>query len=247
MPSDPQSKEGAGWGPFSLSGRRALVTGACGGIGRAIVARLQQAGAEVMATDRHATPTAELAAAVVGHAAAIGGTLDLLVNNAAVIVSASLAETDEALLDLVYGVNFRAPLLVSRAFNEQLPTGCRGSIVNIASAGGVRAVRIGSSAYGSLKAALSHATAYLARELGPAGVRVNAIAPGSIASGHDSARTPEHQMAVVRARQEIQDRTALGRLGEPDDIAWTVVFLASEAASYVTGQTLLVDGGWLLG
>ncbi|SNQ45257.1 NAD(P)-dependent dehydrogenase, short-chain alcohol dehydrogenase family [Frankia canadensis] len=255
-----------GWGPFSLTGRRALVTGAAGGIGRAIVTRLLDAGAEVVATDRHLDRTNELAAlvpecrylsadlsvpdeveALFARAVAAAGPIDLLVNNAALITSALLPETDADLLDKVYAVNFRAPILLSRAYAELAASDSPGAIVNIGSAGGVRAVRVGSSAYGSLKAALGQATAYLARELGPRGIVVNAVAPGSIASGHSVGRSREASAASRRLRDEIRGRSALGRLGVPDDVALVVVFLASPAAAFITGQTLLVDGGWLLG
>lgn len=255
----------AEWGPFSLAGRRALVTGAAGGIGRSIVARLQEAGAEVVASDRHPDRPDGLIPlvpancylpadlAVVSEAEALlprvadrVGPVDLLVNNAALITSALLSQTSASLLDEVYSVNFRAPLLLSRAYAAQAMVSSPGAIVNVASAGGIRAVRVGSSAYGSLKAALSHATAYLARELGPSGITVNAVAPGSVASGHSAGRPAEAAAASEQLRRQIRDRTALGRLGVPDDIALVVVFLASPAASYITGQTLLVDGGWLL-
>jgi NAD(P)-dependent dehydrogenase (short-subunit alcohol dehydrogenase family) len=251
--------------PFDLAGRRALVTGAAGGIGRSIVAALHRAGASVVATDRAPERPTQLAdlvpperylAADLGDATAaddllrratLDGPIDLLVNNAAVITSATLSETTPDLLDQVYAVNLRAPLLLAKAFAAQVDRPVPGSIVNISSSGGLRAVRIGALAYGSLKAALSHATAYLARELGPEGINVNAVAPGSVASGHTANRSAEAVAASLRMRAQIQERAALGRLGVPEEIADVVVFLASPAARYVTGQTLLVDGGWLLG
>jgi NAD(P)-dependent dehydrogenase (short-subunit alcohol dehydrogenase family) len=251
---------------FTLVGRRALVTGAAGGIGRAIVTALQRAGAGVVATDLAPAPTEALAALVdatsyvgadlrdvaaldslIARAAEAIGPIDLLVNNAAIIAGARLEETTADLLDSVYAVNFRAPLLLAKAFAGQKDLRAPASVVNLSSSGGLRAVRIGASAYGSMKAALTHATAYLARELGPAGITVNAVAPGSVASGHSGGRSAPAEAAAQALRQQIKERTALGRLGVPDEIADVVVFLASPAARYITGQTILVDGGWLLG
>jgi len=248
-----------------LKGRRALVTGAAGGIGHSVVAALHRAGACVVGTDLVSNRPAQLAdlltperylAADLSEAgsaddvllrASEGGPIDLLVNNAAMITSASLEETTADLLDQVYAVNLRAPLLLARAFAAQPDRRTPASIVNISSSGGLRAVRIGALAYGSLKAALSHATAYLARELGPEGITVNAVAPGSVASGHSTNRSAEAEGASLELRAQIRERTAVGRLGVPEEIADVVVFLASPAARYMTGQTLLVDGGWLLG
>jgi len=252
----------ADWGPFSLRGRTALITGGAGGIGRAITRRYIEAGAEVVVADRDPDGPAKLAdllppdrylrfdlaapgvpVALFDAAEAVVGTVNVLVNDAAMIASRSLADTTTEFLDEIHAINFRAPVLLTREFARRLEHG--GAVVNIASSGGVRAVRVGSSAYGSSKAALISATAYLAKELGPR-IRVNAIAPGSIMSGHDAGRAPEQMHATQAARAAIAERAALGRLGDTDEIATTAVFLASRASSYITGQSLLVDGGWLL-
>ena len=264
MTTLPSADPASDWGPFSLRGRRALITGGAGGIGRAITQRYVEAGAAVVVVDRdpegatklaHLVPeqhylcldlaTPDAATHAFDAAEQAVGNIDILVNDAALIASCSLAETTAEFLDRIYAINFRAPLLLSAEFARRLDADRDGMIVNIASSGGVRAVRVGSSAYGSLKAALISATAYLAKELGPR-IRVNAIAPGSIRSGHDAHRSPEQTQATQLARAAIAERSALGRLGETDEIATLAVFLASNASSYVTGQSILVDGGWLL-
>jgi 2-dehydro-3-deoxy-D-gluconate 5-dehydrogenase len=252
-------------GASVLTDGLAVVTGGVTGIGRSIAEHFLATGADVTVVDRDPDGAAKLEgivkpgnylcadladsealATVLPAAADRMGGLNILVNNAAVITSRSLADTTVPYLDEVYATNFRAPLMLCRSFAE-LADGAGGQIINIASAGGIRAVRNGSSAYGSMKAALISATAYLARELGPAGIRVNAIAPGSIATGHSAGRSPEAAAASAAARAAIVERTAVGRLGIPADIATVAVFLASPAAAYIAGQTILVDGGWLLG
>jgi NAD(P)-dependent dehydrogenase (short-subunit alcohol dehydrogenase family) len=249
-----------------LIGRRALVTGAAGGIGRGIVDALTRAGATVATTDLAATAPPALASLVsteryfsvdladpaaseslVGQAAAaLGGPIDLLVNNAAVITNRLLADVTAETMESVFAINFRAPILLSKSFAAQPDRPASSAIVNITSVGGLRAVRVGGLEYGSLKAALVHATAYLARELGPEGVRVNSVAPGSTASGHSAGRSAKAEAASQAMRERVRTETPLGRLGAAGDVADVVVFFASPASRHMTGQTVVVDGGWLL-
>jgi NAD(P)-dependent dehydrogenase (short-subunit alcohol dehydrogenase family) len=247
---------------FSLAGRTALVTGGSRGIGRAIALALAAAGARVAVNARHLDAceavVAEIAAAGgeavaaagnVGHAEdaplivdtvmARFGALDILVNNAATNPQfGPLVDAQDSAVDRIFEVNVQGPLrliaLVVRAWMGEHG----GSIVNIASVAGVKPDGM-IGAYSASKAALISVTRTLANELGP-GIRVNAIAPGLVAT--DFARvlveTPEIHDPIVAA-------TALKRHGEPDEIAGAVVFLASEAASYMTGSTVIIDGGAL--
>jgi NAD(P)-dependent dehydrogenase (short-subunit alcohol dehydrogenase family) len=247
--------------PFSLVGRVALVTGGTRGIGLASVRALAAAGADVAICARTAEhcekvaaeieeTTAARALAVPGHvgreegAAAIVravvdrfGRLDVLVNNAAANPQfATMADTTATSFDKVFAVNVRAPVtLVREAVAAGLGRG--GSVINIASIAGLQSEPM-MGAYSASKAALISATRTLARELGPAGIRINAIAPGVI-------RTDFAQVLVEtpRIHDHVVAATALGRIGEPEEIGGTVVYLASDAASYVTGSVVVIDGG----
>jgi NAD(P)-dependent dehydrogenase (short-subunit alcohol dehydrogenase family) len=235
-----------------------VVGGGVRGIGLAIARRFVDCGASVTVIDRDAerlgsVDRCEHVVADLGHAdecvsafeQASGptGRVDILVNNAGIMGGQALDGITPEFISGMSAVNFAAPLLMCRELARSV--GDRpATVVNIASAGGLRVAVVGDAVYGSLKAALSMATAYLAKELGP-NIRVNAIAPGSIASGHDHA-SYESAERSRRIRERIVARTALGRLGDPDDVAALAVFLASDASRYITGQTILIDGGWLL-
>lgn len=165
------------------------------------------------------------------------GGLDVLVNNAAVIAFAPLAEITPEMADYIYAVNFRAPLLLSQAASRRLMADGRGgAIVNVASVHQER-VTDRDLLYGTMKAALGRLTMSLAYELGPAGIRVNAVAPGRIeVPDKRSGPGPQRREAIARAIPS-------GRAGTPDDVARAVCFLASEQASYITGAVVRVDGG----
>jgi 3-oxoacyl-[acyl-carrier protein] reductase len=240
---------------FSLAGTHALVTGAGRGIGRAIAERFVACGAHVTAVDRafpHPPPasvahlTADLRDVdgyryLFDRAESIWGQVNVLVNNAAMIVGKPLDQLSAGFIHDVAVVNFTAPMLLCQEFAYRRPA--PGRIVNISSSGGLRVSYNGGSVYGSLKAALLTATAYLAKELGP-DIIVNAIAPGSITSGHDQPDDAAARSNAIRAR--MVERTAVGRLGHPDEVAALAAFLASPACSYITGQTILIDGGCYL-
>jgi len=242
---------------FSLEGRTALVTGASRGIGAAVAVALDRAGARVALTARDRDRLDRVAAllthnpvvleADLGEPAAPGrlaeaalaamGRVDVLVNNAALAVRAPTVELDAAVIDRLLAVNVRAPLLLIAALIPSMVAQGRGSIVNLSSVSAV----VGTprrAAYAATKGAVDAATRSLARELGPAGIRVNSVAPGVVDTDL-WARNKE----VAGVFEGIEAQTALGRWAQPDDIADVVVFLASDAARFVTGETLCADGG----
>ncbi|MBM3674378.1 MAG: SDR family oxidoreductase [Actinobacteria bacterium] len=241
-----------------VDGRVALVTGASRGIGRAIAAELAASGAAVMCSSRKAealeAATAEIGgetAWVVANAgdpdqadAAVRATLerfgrlDILVNNAATNpYMGPTIDIDRPRLDKTISVNWAGPIAWSHHAWHHAMRERGGAILNIASIGGV-SVESSIGAYNATKAALLHLTRTLAAELAP-GVRVNAIAPGLVKTDMARALWEPHEAAMARAMP-------LGRLGEPDDIARAATFLCSDAASWITGTTLVVDGGALL-
>lgn len=242
-------------GPFDLSDRVAVVTGAASGIGRASAVRLAEAGASVVCADRNAdgaTVTAESIAEGGGTAGAVGldvtdaeavqelvsgvveqyGRLDVMANIAGVMHRSKVLETDEADLDRVLDINLKGVFHGARTAAAIMVEAGSGSIVNMASAA-VDQPAPGLAVYGMAKAALVQLTKVLALEVGEHGVRVNAVAPGYI-------RTP----MTDRAQDEgYASFTPLRTVGEPDDIAWAVLYLASDASRFMTGQILRPNGG----
>jgi 3-oxoacyl-[acyl-carrier protein] reductase len=237
--------------PFcSLEGKRALVTGGSRGIGRAIVAELASAGAEVvfgyrsgadesaeLAERTGARPvqadvsSAEDAARLVDEA----GDLDILVNNAGVTRDGLLARMSDEDWRAVIDTNLSAIFYTCRAVTRPMMKKRAGSIVNISSIVGVRG-NWGQTNYAASKAGIIGFTKSLARELGSRGVRANVVAPGYVKSRLTDVLPEE-------ATQSMLANTPLGRLGEPEDVARAVRFLCSDEASYITGEVLLVDGG----
>lgn len=243
----------------SLSGKVALVTGASRGIGAAIARRLAADGAAV-AID-YAGNEAAAAAVVAGIVAAGGeaeafradvsdpvaasalvdavlarfGRIDVLVNNAGITRDGLVLRMSPADWDAVIATNLSGAFHVTKAAARSMLKARSGSVIDIASVVGLVG-NAGQANYAAAKAGLIGMTKALAREFAPRGVRVNAVAPGFIET--DMTRDlPE------KARQGALGDIALGRFGSPDDIAAAVAFLASEDASYITGQTIAVDGG----
>lgn len=262
----------ADWGPFSLDGRNAVVTGGAMGIGRGIAARLLEAGANVLIADLDeaaAQQTAsELAAETTGKVAAMRvdvtedgagaamverivselGSVEILVNNAGIYPIQPQLEMPVETFDKILAVNVRGVAYCSQAAGRQMVTqGGGGSIINIASMDGFHPTMVGLAAYNASKGGVVMFTKGLALELAPHGIRVNAIAPGAISTeGTERHREQLSAEERERAAAAIVRRVPLGRQGLPDDIAKVAVFLASPAADYMTGETVLVDGGFLL-
>jgi meso-butanediol dehydrogenase/(S,S)-butanediol dehydrogenase/diacetyl reductase len=240
-----------------LAGKVALVTGGGTGIGRAIVETLAEQGARVVALGRRPEPLEELARRLGDRVAPLSadvtrdrrravefalerfGQLDVLVNNAGSFLKAPLAQTSDEQIAEMLAVNVQAPLSLAR---EAIPplAKTRGCIITISSAAGSY-VRADLSAYGAAKAAMHHATKILAVELGPLGIRCNAVAPGLTRS-----EMTEPIFGAPGALKFFLEHTALGRVGEPEDVARVVAFLASDEAGWVTGQTIAASGGLLL-
>ena len=248
---------------FRLDGRVAVVTGGSRGIGRAVALGLAQAGADVVVAARKAQdldPVADEIRALGRRGLAVPthlgrrpeidrlfdatldtfGRVDVLVNNAATNpVFGPLLDIDEDAWDRIMTLNVKGYLLASqRAARAMAPLG-RGAIVNIASTAGLRASP-GLGAYSVSKAAVIMLTRVLGRELAPLGIRVNGVAPALIETRFSEAlwKNPEILSGYLRS-------TPLGRAGQPEEVAGAVVYLCSDASSYVTGQTLLLDGGHL--
>jgi 3-oxoacyl-[acyl-carrier protein] reductase len=249
---------------LNLEGKNAVVTGASSGLGRASALALGRSGASVVAAGLEPEgleETAELIrgdggrAAVVeadvskadqvdalaeGARAAFGGT-DVLVNNAGVYPNGPWHEITEEEWDFVFSVNVKGYFLCSKAIRPQMLERGGGSIINISSI----TFFVGADEflhYVSSKGAVVGLTRALARECGPESIRVNSIAPGAFPTrayflpGRD----------IPKLDQSVMDSQAIKRKGEPADVGNAVLFFASELSSFVTGQTLLVDGGWYL-
>jgi 2-hydroxycyclohexanecarboxyl-CoA dehydrogenase len=242
-----------------LEGRTALVTGGASGIGAATARRLAADGARVavgdldldgaravageldgIATELDVADTGSVARAVEATTAALGP-VDVLVNNAGTDRFGFFLNTDEALWDLVLGVNLRGVLACTHAVLPAMHER-GGVIVNVASEAG-RVGSQGSATYSAAKAGVIGFTKAIARESARFGVRCNAVAPGPIATALLDSAPEQLGELGARLRQAMIDATAVRRIGEPDEVAAVIAFLASDDASYVTGQTVNVSGG----
>jgi NAD(P)-dependent dehydrogenase (short-subunit alcohol dehydrogenase family) len=246
---------------FDLPGQVALVTGAARGIGRACALALAHAGADVALGLRDEKTGGDLAQeieamgrralrlqmdvsrlgeiqAAVEAAAARFGRLDILVNNAGVAPENLAENVRERDFDLTLAVNLKGTFFASQAAGRVMIRQKHGRIINLGSQAGFVALPT-ESIYCMTKAAISHLTRCLAVEWGRYDITVNAVAPTFI-------RTPgtEECLADDAFRADVLSRIPLGRIGEPMEVAAAVVYLASPAASLVTGATLLIDGGW---
>jgi 3-oxoacyl-[acyl-carrier protein] reductase len=234
----------------SLDGKTALVTGASRGIGRAIAAELAAAGASVVVGYRSGQEEAEALAAEIGGRAVQAdvssaddarrlveeaGDLDILVNNAGLTRDGLLARMSDEDWRTVIDTNLSSVFYTCRAVTRPMMKKRAGSIVNISSVVGVRG-NWGQTNYAASKAGIIGFTKSLARELGSRNVRANVVAPGYV-------KTQLTDVLPEDATAAMLQNTPLGRLGEPEDVAGAVRFLCSEAASFITGEVLLVDGG----
>ncbi|MAF65586.1 MAG: dehydrogenase [Planctomycetes bacterium] len=240
---------------FDFTGQVALVTGCAAGIGREVTRALAAAGARVHGIDRVPAEPLEVPSdaqprtheldlcdgeALRGCVTSIldsEGHVDLLVNNAGITRDHALWKTSDEDWNAVLAVNLSAPFRLLRALAPHLRERGRGRVVNIVSINALRG-KFGQASYSAAKAGLVGLTRTAARELGPRGITVNAVAPGMIETAM-SAALPEG--VLERARSE----TATGRLGRVEDVAAAVLFLLSEQAAHITGAVLPVDGGQL--
>jgi len=242
-----------------LEGKVALVTGASRGIGRAIALELARQGCAVVVNyNAQAQAAGEVVAAIVasgGRATAVQadvsltaeaqklveaalatyGTLDILVNNAGIARDALLLRMSEEDWDAVLDTNLKSAFNCVKAAQKTFLRKKAGRIINVGSVVGLRG-NAGQANYAAAKAGLVGFTKALARELGSRGITVNLVAPGYIETDLTKSLPPEAVNAALA-------QTPLGRLGQPGDVAAAVAFLASDAASYITGQVLCVDGG----
>jgi 2-deoxy-D-gluconate 3-dehydrogenase len=242
--------------PFSLAGRRALVTGANTGIGQAIAVGLAQAGASVVCAGRRASDetVAQIAAQggkagsvlvdfadpMAGQGLFAGQGFDILVNNAGIIRRADAVDFTEADWDAVMDVNLKALFFTTQAFaREVFAQGGTGRVVNIASLlsfqGGIRV-----PSYTASKHGVTGLTKLLANEWAARGINVNAVAPGYIETNNTEAlrADPDRNRAIL-------ERIPAGRWGDPADIAGAATYLCTPASAYIHGAVLNVDGGWL--
>jgi 3-oxoacyl-[acyl-carrier protein] reductase len=244
-----------------LEGKVALVTGGARGIGREVAGRFADEGARVLVADRDGdagrSVVEDLAARgrpahfvtvdvtvpadverCVGEAVTKFGRIDVLINNAGITADAWAAKMTDEQWDRVIAVNLTGAFSCIRAVLPPMFGQGSGSIINASSVVGVYG-NLGQVNYAATKAGIIGMTRALARELGPRGIRVNAVAPGFIETDM-TAKVPEKVLDLMRSR------TPLGRLGRPADVAAAYVFLASDEAAYVTGQVLGVDGGLVI-
>jgi len=247
---------------FDLTGRVAIVTGGSRGIGRAVASGLARAGAAVVVAARDAERCLAVAAEIEAEggrargvafdlsdpatlaplvAAAVDsfGGLDILVNNGAILKPHFIERVTEAELEQLEATNVRGPVLLSRLAFPHLKASGRGAIVNLGAVAGHQPMK-GLGAYGASKAAMLSWTRVMAQEWTPQGVRVNGLTPGSVATDMILPADPERREAFVA---ELAAQNLFDRIAEPEEMVGPVLFLASDASSFMTGQVLVVDGG----
>jgi NAD(P)-dependent dehydrogenase (short-subunit alcohol dehydrogenase family) len=248
---------------MSFAGKTIIVTGATSGIGRATAEAFGREGGSLVLVGRQEAVLAEAAAAVraaggqaaacsadltaadaperiVNAALAAFGHIDVLVNAAGVIASGTLEATTDDIWDTMMAVNLRAPFRLMRAAAPHL-TARKGAVVNVSSVNGLRSFP-GVLAYCVSKAGVDHLPRSAALEMAPAGVRVNAVNPGvTVTNLHRRSGMGEPQYAAFLERSK--DTHPLGRPGQPDEIAALILFLASDRAGWMTGETIPIDGG----
>jgi 2-deoxy-D-gluconate 3-dehydrogenase len=255
---------------FDLTGRTAVVTGAAMGIGCAIAARLAAAGAAVVIADLDASAAAATAKefedrefnvlavgvdvaderdvrAIFDTAIAWRGKVDILVNNAGIFPTVPVLDMTVEDFDRVQAVNLRGAFLCAREAGRRMrKQGTGGVIINITSIDALHPSSVGLAHYDASKHGLWGFTKNLALELAPFGIRVNALAPGAVATPGASAASPHSDIDPQEVIAAFVARIPMGRIGQPDDIARMALVLASDVSSYMTGAQVVVDGGVLL-
>jgi len=231
-----------------MTERVALVTGSARGIGRAVAEALAATGCAVIGVDVLPQEPGRLARTVVAdladpetcrRVAHDAGPVDILVNNAALLIQAPIRDFTLDDFERTIAINLRAPFLLCQSLVEGMAQRGWGRIVNVSSVGARTGGVSQSAIYNATKAALISLTKNLARNYGPFGVTANAVAPGAV-----DTQMIAHFSADERAR--IVTQVPLGRFSQPEEIAAVIAFLASQQASYVTGATVDVNGGWVM-
>lgn len=244
---------------FSLTGKRALVTGAGSGIGAAIARTFAQAGAHVFIADRDEAAGRAVATETVGTflmvdvveegdcvaAATAAGSLDILVNNAGIGHVGTMLQTTGSDMDRLYAVNVRGVFNMCKAFLPGMIERGHGVIINLASIGGVVGLR-DRLAYCTTKFAVVGLTKSLALDHALDGVRVNCICPGRVETPFVAARLKEYP-DPGKAYREMAATQAVGRMGKPEEIAAAALYLASDESAFVTGSEFIIDGGFSAG
>ena len=241
---------------FGLAGRVCIVTGGSQGIGEACVRRFAREHAQVVIADIDDARGAALAHEVnglyvhcdvgdksqvdilVSQTIAKHGRIDVLVNNAGIFKAADFLDVTEADFDAVLRVNLKGAFLVGQAVAREMTKTGGGSIINMSSVNGVLAIP-NIASYNVSKGGINQLTRVMALALSDHGIRVNAVAPGTIATE----LAAKAVLTSEEAKAKIMSRTPMKRLGQPSEIADTVAYLASDAASYITGEIVVVDGG----
>lgn len=245
---------------FDVNGKVAIVTGAARGNGKAISKALLNAGAKVVLADilekelkASASEFSDFDVSkfvcdlndskqiqnLVNFTLEMHGRIDILVNNAGITISQDFLDYSEDNWDKTYSVNLKAPFLLSQKIAKIMSKQKSSSIINITSLNAELAFP-DNPAYIAFKGALKQLTKSMAFDLGKYNIRVNSIGPGYFKTD-----MTKKSFSNLKTRNQKSDRTILGRWGDPEDLAGAILFLASEASSYVTGQDIYVDGGWL--
>ena len=256
---------------FNLKGKTAVVTGGALGIGYGVAKRFQEAGANLVIADIAEAEGLKKTKALGENAIFVKtdvssekdvknlinqtrkkfGSVDIFVNNAGIFPSVPVLEMDLELWEKIQHVNLRGVFLCCREAGKAMVKPGNGNIINIASIDALHPSMVGLASYDASKHGVWGFTKNFALEVAKKGIRVNAIAPGGIATeGVAAMNQPAKGKTKINQAEQIKQFTAkipLGRFGEPDDIATAVLFLASEASAYMTGEIVVVDGGYLLG